>query len=241
MKELLVVGIGAGDPEHMTVAAANALARADVILTLDRATSDLTSAREELIARYAPQARSVLVQEPRRDRAASDYAGAVGAWREARAAAWSAVIEREDGVVAFLVWGDPMLYDSTIAILRQIGVEFRVIPGISSISALCAAHRIPLNRVAGEVLITTGRRLAAGWPEGATDVVVMLDSGGAFRAVLEQPLDIYWGAYLGTPDELLVAGPLAQVADEIERLRSGARERRGWIMDTYLLRSRETE
>ena len=47
----------------------------------------------------------------------------------------------------------------------------------------------------------------------------MLDGRGAFRPVLERPLDIYWGAYLGTPDELLVSGPLADVADEIERVR----------------------
>lgn len=237
-----MVGVGAGDPEQITVAAVRALARADVIVTLERATSDLTAARDELIARYAPGARRVLVKEPRRDRGADDYAGAVRAWRAARAAAWGDAIEREQGVGAFLVWGDPMLYDSTIAVLDQLGVAFHVIPGISSVSTLCAAHRIALNRVAGEVLITTGRRLAAGgWPAGATDVVVMLDTGGAFRAVIEHPLDIFWGAYLGSADELLIAGPLAQVADEIERVRAAARERRGWIMDTYLLRSREIE
>jgi precorrin-6A synthase len=242
MKELLVVGVGAGDPEHITVAATRALACADVIFTADRATTDLTVARDELIARYAPSAHNVLVDEPQRDRTAADYPGAVEAWRAARADAWRAAIERETGVGAFLVWGDPMLYDSTIAVLEQVGVGFRVIPGISSISALCAAHRIALNRVGGEVLITTGRRLTAGgWPHGATDVVVMLDAGGAFRAVIEDPLEIFWGAYLGTPDELLVAGPLARVADEIDSARAAARKRRGWIMDTYLLRSREIE
>lgn len=237
-----MVGVGAGDPEHITVAAVNALARADVILTADRATADLTVAREQLIARYAPQARNLLVHEPRRDRSSADYEGAVEAWRAARAQAWRNALEGESGVAAFLVWGDPMLYDSTIAILEQIGEDFQVIPGISSISALCAAHRIALNRVAGEVLITTGRRLAAGgWPRGATDVVVMLDAGGALRSVIGHPLEIFWGAYLGTTDQLLVAGPLTQVADEIERVRAEARERKGWIMDTYLLRSRVIE
>ncbi|NUR99455.1 MAG: precorrin-6A synthase (deacetylating), partial [Kribbellaceae bacterium] len=43
-------------------------------------------------------------------------------------------------------------------------------------------------------------------------------------------------AYLGTPDELLISGPLHEVAPEIEKLRAEARERKGWIMDTYLLR-----
>jgi precorrin-6A synthase len=37
---------------------------------------------------------------------------------------------------------------------------------------------------------------------------------------------------------LLAAGPVAEVADEIIRTRTEARERHGWIMDTYLLRRR---
>jgi precorrin-6A synthase len=47
---------------------------------------------------------------------------------------------------------------------------------------------------------------------------------------------IYWGAYLGTADEILVSGPLAEVADEIQRVRARARDRKGWMFDTYLLR-----
>jgi len=87
------------------------------------------------------------------------------------------------------------------------------------------------------VLITTGRRLAEHRvPDGVDDVVVMLDGGCAFRNVIDEPLDIYWGAYLGTQDEILVSGPLAAVAGEIERVRAEARERKGWIMDCYLLR-----
>jgi precorrin-6A synthase len=31
---------------------------------------------------------------------------------------------------------------------------------------------------------------------------------------------------------------VADVADEIRRLRSEARERKGWVMDSYLLRRR---
>jgi precorrin-6A synthase len=87
-------------------------------------------------------------------------------------------------------------------------------------------------------VITTGRRLSEGLHDGDDDVVVMLDAGCAFWRFAGQPVDIYWGAYVGTPDELLVAGDVAEVADEIERVRAEARERKGWIMDTYLLRRR---
>ena len=48
-------------------------------------------------------------------------------------------------------------------------------------------------------------------------------------------MTLYWGAYLGTPDEILVSGPLAEVADEVVRVRAEARERKGWMFDTYLL------
>jgi precorrin-6A synthase len=250
-----VVGVGAGDPDHLTVQAIRALERAEVIFELARGTSDLTRARSELLARHLPAGQEpavVSVDEPRRDRQAELYAEAVQTWRSARADAWERAVSEhlaQEGCGAFLVWGDPSLYDSTIAVLDEVrargrvAFEIEVIPGISSLHALTARHRIALNRVGGAVLITTGRRLREhGWPPGGVgDVAVMLDGGGAFRAVIDEPLDIYWGAYLGTEDELLVAGPLAEVAEEIERVRAAARERKGWVMDCYLLRSRAVE
>jgi precorrin-6A synthase len=166
-------------------------------------------------------------------------------WRRRRADVCADMIAAELGegqVGAFLVWGDPSLYDSTLAILDDIldrgdlVFEIEVIPGISSVSALAARHRIGLNQVGRPIQITTGRRLAEKWPEGVDDVVVMLDAQTAFTAHTDQDAQIYWGAYLGTPDELLVAGKLSEVATEITEIRAEARKRKGWIMDTYLLR-----
>jgi precorrin-6A synthase len=144
-------------------------------------------------------------------------------------------VAAEAGEGAFLAWGDPSLYDGLIDVLREAGLGVRVVPGISAVSALAAQFGIAINRVGGSVLITSGRRLAAeGWPAGVGDVVVMLDSELTFRSFPEA--EIYWGAYLGTPDELLVSGVVAEVAGEIERVRAEARERKGWMFDTYLLR-----
>lgn len=255
MRRVLVVGVGAGDPDYVTVQALRALQRADVVFELDRATTDLTGAREALLARHLPERLRppvVTVPEPRRDRTAARYGEAVQAWRAARADAWEQAIAEhvpEGGAGGFLVWGDPSLYDSTIAVLDEVrtrgGVAFEceVIPGISSVHALTARHRIALNRVGGSVLITTGRRLRErGWPPGEiADVVVMLDGDCAFETLIGEPLDIYWGAYLGTADEILISGPLAETAEEIASARATARARKGWVMDAYLLRSRAAE
>ena len=106
------------------------------------------------------------------------------------------------------------------------------------VQVLTARHRITLNTIGRPVEITTGRRLTEGWPAGVDTVVVMLDGEETYRRFADQDIDIYWGAYLGTPDEILIAGRLADVADEIHRVRTAQRSAHGWIMDTYLMRRR---
>jgi precorrin-6A synthase len=187
MKKILIVGIGAGDPEHVTVQAVKALNTVDVFFVLEKG-----PAKEKLAA-----------------------------------------------CAAILAWGDPALYDSTIRNVEALAqrmrdVAYEVIPGISSIAVLAARHRITLNRVGRPVEITTGRRLREALP--ANDVVVRLDGEDSYESVIDQDLEIFWGAYLGTPDEILIAGRLKDVAGEIKRRRAEARRVHGWIMDIYLLR-----
>jgi len=246
---VLVIGIGAGDPDHVTMQAVAALNAADVFFVIDKgaAKHELVRLRRKICERYidGESYRIVEVSDPVRDRTAADYAAAVAVWRSARADAWEALIAGElgeDDCGAFLVWGDPALYDSTIAILGEIAARgrvafaFEVVPGISSVQALAAAHRIPLHRVGEPVRITTGRRLLED-PDDGGDAVVMLDAACAFDAVSDRDTEIFWGAYVGTEHELLVSGRLRDVAAEIVELRARARERHGWIMDVYLLRS----
>ncbi|MEU6999024.1 precorrin-6A synthase (deacetylating) [Nonomuraea sp. NPDC046570] len=247
MKRILIIGIGAGDPDHLTLQAVKAIARADAFLVLEKGEvkQDLVRLRQDMIDVHARGPyRLVEVRDPERDRSASAYAAAVEDWRSRRADLYEAFVRDElgaDETGAILVWGDPGLYDSTLAGVEEVAgrgtvrFEYEVIPGITSVSALTARHRTSLTRVARPVHLTTGRRLAREGTGAADDLVVMLDAHCAF-AGLGAEFHIFWGAYLGTPDEILVAGPVPEVADRIRELRAEARERKGWIMDTYLLR-----
>jgi precorrin-6A synthase len=69
-------------------------------------------------------------------------------------------------------------------------------------------------------------------------VLVMLDGNCAFKELVQDDIDIFWGAYLGTPDEILLSGSLSELSERIEQVRAQARNEKGWIMDTYLLRKR---
>jgi precorrin-6A synthase len=245
MRQILLIGIGAGDPDHVTVQAVRALNAFDVVfVVVKEGAADLAAARRAVVARHrtAGPFRTVeLADPPRPWRDAPDYRAAVALWREQRAASWAAAIaddlaDNETG--AFLVWGDPSLYESTLAVISEIAADFsfEVIPGISAVHALTARHRIPLNRVGRAVQIMPARLLTDGMPAGVDDVVVMLDAGTTFATIDPKRLEIYWGAYLGTPDELLISGPLAEVSEAIVTARAEAKARLGWVFDTYLLR-----
>jgi len=244
MRTIHVIGIGAGDPGYVTAQAVEALNDTQVFFAMDKgeAKSDLVDLRREICETFirVPGYRFVELPDPKR---ASDgeYRQVVADWHEARAKLWAEAIETElgaDGVGAFLAWGDPSLYDSTLRILdlvaRHVEFDYDVIPGITAIQALTARHRIPLNDIGEPVLVTTGRQLRADGLTGTA--VVMLDADCSFLNCPESTR-IWWGAYLGTPDEILVSGTVGEVGTRIVSLRADARNRHGWIMDTYLLRS----
>ncbi|MBB3232627.1 precorrin-6A synthase (deacetylating) [Halomonas stenophila] len=252
MIQLSLIGIGTGNPDHVTLAGVRALQAADRILLPRKgeAKSDLVDLRRLLCRNLldeAAQSRVVEFDLPRRD-GRDDYLGAVDDWHAAIAEVWREQMARHlprGGRVAMLIWGDPSLYDSSLRIAGRLkgsgrdgdaSLEVSVVPGITSLQVLTAEHRIPLNALAEPVQITTGRRLRErGWPEDAASVAVMLDGGGAFQALAPEGLHIWWGAYLGMDKQCLIDGRLAEVGPSIVERRAALRERHGWIMDVYLL------
>lgn len=263
MRTVLVVGIGMGEPEGLTARAVAAMSRADVFVLLDKSegASELVSARAALIARFgkpghrlmrAPspprRAAPIPVSEP--DAARGQYNAAVEDWHQARARLLAGLIGDlgADETAALLVWGDPMLYDSTLRVLAaarqhlaQSGAPdfaLEVVPGITALQALCAAFSMPLNAIGEGVLLTTGRNVAQATPD-ASAFAVLLDDGSGLRALMSRGWagEVWWGANLGTSAERLISGRLAEVGEDILHARAQVKAERGWVMDLWLARA----
>ena len=249
--DLCLVGIGTGNPDHVTRQGVLALNAADLILVPRKGAgkADLAELRLQLCEALVtnPATQVVGFDMPVRDADDPDYPAAVNRWHDAIAEVWLATIRAHlpagdaNSKVALLVWGDPSLYDSTLRIAERLALQMplkvSVVPGITALQALTAAHAIALNDINAPVTITTGRQLRDhGWPQSADTVAVMLDGHCAFQHLPPEGITIWWGAYLGMPQQICIAGPLAEVSARIQAERQAARAAHGWIMDTYLMR-----
>lgn len=242
IEDLWLIGIGTGSPKHVTLEGLEAIRQASMILVPNKGSGkeDLAELRYQIIRQSGFEGEILNFDYPVRD-TELPYLECVERWHDQIAQRWQQTVDgaKSNGPVALLVWGDPALYDSTIRIADRLKPRprLRVIPGITAIQALTAAHGIPLNSLAGAVHITTGRRLReSGWQDGADTIVVMLDGEASFTAIDDPGIHIWWGAYLGSADEIILEGELAEIGPEIVRARREARSAHGWIMDTYLLK-----
>ncbi|WP_328388453.1 precorrin-6A synthase (deacetylating) [Nocardia sp. NBC_00416] len=246
MRELYVIGIGAGDPDQVTMQAVRALRQVDVFFVIGKGAEkqELMAVRTAILAEHVDRPyRVVEIPDPPRDRTPEDYRDTVRDWHERRSLLLEEAFAAAEGVGAILVWGDPALYDSTLRMVERVlargalDFDYTMIPGVTSVHALAARHRTVLHRIGEPVHITTGRRLREEGL-GAGSTVVMLDADCAFTTTPGDTF-IWWGAYLGMPDEALIAGRVGEVGGEIVHRRAQLRERKGWIMDIYLLRPAE--
>jgi precorrin-6A synthase len=188
---LSLIGIGTGNPDHLTREAQAAMQAADLILLPHKGEdkAELAALRRDLCDAVlaTPGPRIAGFDMPVRRSTGDDYLAQVDEWHAAITRCWQAAIVRAmaDGMaprtpgqplrVALLVWGDPALYDSTLRIAARMQPaphSVRVVAGISSMQVLCAAHAIALNGIGQPFVVTTGRQLREqGWPPGVDTAV----------------------------------------------------------------------
>lgn len=239
-----ILGIGMG-PQHVTAEVAGALRSTDYVVASEKSFEDgLLAVRRAVVDTYVPSVPIVAVADPVRDRSPAltepDYARAVADWHAARAQCYADVLRARGGVAAFLVWGDPALYDSTIRIVdrvKDLGVDldYDVLPGISAPQLLAARHRIVLHEVGRPVHITTGRRLPQAAAAGQDNIVAMLNPDELDLSALGD-WTIWWAANLGAAGERLVSGRVRDVVGQIAAARASAKAEAGWVMDVFLVR-----
>lgn len=248
-RKLMVIGVGPGDPGCVTVQAIEAMNRTDVFFVPDKGAekADLGHFRRAILDRYVRDRafRTVEYRVPSRRPDSGDYEHAVAEWHAAIGEIYGGLLVEhlsDDEAGAFLIWGDPTLYDSTLRILEHLRanarfeLDYDVIAGVSSVQALAARHRVPINEIGRAVLISNGRGLGADLAANVDSVAVLLNADKALSEA-DGELDAYWGAYVGMPDEMLLSGKVRDIAAEVERVRSEARKRKGWIMDCLLLKN----
>jgi precorrin-2/cobalt-factor-2 C20-methyltransferase len=180
---LIGVGMGPGDPDLVTVRAADLLAKADVVFV--PVADPQGTGRAEQTALYYAEAWRVerVVFAPHdpghRGRAWDAAVAAVAGWFAAHPA----------GVAAFATIGDPGVYSAFPRFAESVrglvgDLDVRLVPGITAMQELAARTGIPLVQ-AGEALhlvSTGGARLREACERG--DGVVAHKCGGLLPEVL---------------------------------------------------------
>src|SRR5579863_2737344 len=126
MRKIFIIGMGAGNPDYMTVQAIDALNKVDVFFIPDKGSEKaaLRQLRTDICARFIKDRRYRLVETKvpeRRDD--GDYKSNVAAWHAAIEANYLRLLRdevAENEGIGFLVWGDPALYDSTLRIVESL-------------------------------------------------------------------------------------------------------------------------
>lgn len=183
---LVGVGVGPGDPEHLTLKALRVLREADRIFVPSTETTQGAAGRAERIV--VPHVEAGRIE--RLTFAMRDDAARAGNWDRAGAAI--AAVAGAGGTAAFATIGDPNLYSTftyVAATVRDLvpDVTVETVPGITALQDLAARS--------GTVLAEGDERLAlVPWPAGGDrlrealdrfETVVVYKGGRALPEVLE--------------------------------------------------------
>ncbi|WP_038056610.1 precorrin-6A synthase (deacetylating) [Thermodesulfobacterium hydrogeniphilum] len=244
MRKVYLIGIGPGDPKFLTLQAIETIKNLKTFLIPAKKGNkeDLTRIRKNILKFVHPEENYELIELnfPERKKG-RNYREKIKQWRKEKARIIIEFLKSRNSLkeVGFLIIGDPCLYDGHIEIFKEvqkeIPLEIEVIPGISAMQILSAKCKTSLNEIAGTITITTSRGLRK-MKNIFNTTVVFLDNYETFKLFKNQPLEIYWGAYLGTEKEKLIAGKLKDVADTILKERKELKNKNKYIMEIYFLK-----
>ncbi|HYN15365.1 MAG TPA: uroporphyrinogen-III C-methyltransferase [Terriglobales bacterium] len=187
MGKVYLVGAGPGDPELLTVKAVRILASADIVLHDALVT-------QEILELVSPKARIIDVGKRCGQKLLT----------QDEINAYLIHASTVAGIVVRLKSGDPLIFGRAgeeIEALKNGGVDFEIIPGITSALAAAAAARVSLTdrRLASQVLFTTAHRKGGGmaldWTSAITPgtTVVVYMPGAAYAelgdALIQSGLD----------------------------------------------------
>lgn len=186
---LFGVGVGPGDPELITVKAARIIAGADVV-AYHSARHGRSIARRIAASYLRPDQIEEHLVYPVTTETTDHPGGYEGAMEDFYAAAAERIAEHllAGRDVALLAEGDPLFYSSYMHLHNRLAGRFEtvVVPGVTSVSAACAAIRTPL--VTGDEVFSVlpgtlapaelSRRLAD------TDAAVIMKLGRTYAGVV---------------------------------------------------------
>lgn len=150
MKMLYGVGAGPGDPELLTLRAVRCLCEAQHIF-VPRTLPDEPGLAETIVQEYLAGKHVISCHFPM---------GADNTERYVQTAKTieAAILDGETG--AFVTLGDPLVYSTYAYTMREaqkLGVEVRIVPGITSFTAAAAALAMPITVKNESVYLTDGQ------------------------------------------------------------------------------------
>ncbi len=204
-----LIGAGPGDPGLLTVAGAAAIQKATAVVH-----DALVS--EAILAQACPNAERYDV-----GKRAGQYNTSQDEINHLLIA-----LARADQVVARLKGGDPFVFGrggEEAEALKQAGIPFRIIPGVTSVVAVPAAAGIPITHrgLAASVGIVTAHRMdgadAPDWDALARlDTVVVLMGAERLSSIAQRLIEA--GRSLQTPVACIQSGTLPQQREVIGTL-----------------------